>query len=181
MERTQKEKKLYEEFKEYEHLWEEADPVNQILSEIGDIEFEYDGFETDWCEHVYSPAEPYGDREIGGTNQYSEFTYKRDADWVFSDLAEVIIPEHADKVPANDLLNEYMRLAQAVDNATDSKTQDAYLDEQSLLLAKNLKAFVEMFYKYLLEYYAEDAQEWATENLEPYEDFPEYDDDDDEY
>lgn len=155
----------------------QGDQVMKILTEIETIPLEYDGFENDWYEDHFDPNSSYGHYQTGGTNSYGSFTYEADAVTVFEYLRDSLLPEQAGK-KSNSLLAEFKRLNDICDSI-DYKTQaDAFEkagEELEIFIVQNLDEFVDMFMEDILDYFAEGAQEWALDNLDPNDYF------DDEY
>lgn len=144
----------------------EADPVQKILNDTPDFEFEYEGFERDWYEDRFDPNSWYGHYQVGGTDYYSDYTYSKDAGDVFEDLRDTIIDKYIDKVTDSELLAKYRELKKAWDES-DDETEDAACEALEVFIAENLELLVDIFYDQLTEHYAEDAEEWAYEHLDP--------------
>ena len=104
-------KKLYEEFKLYENLWEEAevpekeaDPFEEFnLSssvEIAlanfpyDFEIEYDGYTDTWDEDRFDPESAHGHYTVSKSRYYDNFTYEISPEDVLEDLTENFIPKY---------------------------------------------------------------------------------------
>lgn len=88
-------KRLFEEFKNYENLWEAVEEVPATKGEELDKEFElsaswerawdtcpstfeleYDGFIEDWAQDSWDPESPYGYTTISRTTEYDDYTYE---------------------------------------------------------------------------------------------------------
>ena len=146
----------------------EADPVIKELETLGDFEFEYDGFDSEWYEDRFDPGSWYGHYQVGGTYSYPDFTYTVSPEDVFETLRDSIIGKYADKVKPTEILSTYLQLEKTWSEADDDN-EDELGEAIDLYLAKNLNAFVDLFMEQLSEYYQEDAHEWAEENLDPVE------------
>ena len=162
--------KWQDEFKLYENMWEtnnvKQDPVQQILDQTPDIEFDYAGFKRERSEDHFDPNSLYGHYTKDWTDSYGSFTYKVDAITVFEDMRDEMIPSYLDKVEQSDLTAECKKVYDAWYNATEeteAETGEAF----ELFVAKNLETLAKVFEEYLLEKYAEDAEDWAEKNLEP--------------
>lgn len=154
------------EFKDYENLWEDTSisPVNKILWDTPDIELEYDDFSNDWFEDHFNPDS--GHYQTTGTDYYSDYTYTRDAVDVYETLRDEVIPEYKDKVPSSKLLSDYLALEQTWENSTEENESET-CEAMELFLATHLEEFAEIFNNQLIDYYAEEAEEWALDSLEP--------------
>lgn len=153
----------------------EVDPVQKELDALEDFEFEYDGFSQEWYEDHFDPGSYYGYYQTSGTYQYSDFSYSVGSVDVFETLRDIIISKpNIDKVKPNELLTNYLKLDKAWAEASEDM-EDELGEQTELYLAKNLEAFVEMFYEPLVEYYKDSAYEWAEENLDPEDDDYDYD------
>lgn len=158
----------------------EVDPVQKELDALEDFEFEYEGYDEDWYEDHFDPGSWYGHYQTSGTNHFPGFSYSVDSVDVFETLRDTIISKpNIEKVGSNELLTNYLKLEKAWTEASEDM-EDELCEKMELYLAKNLGAFVEMFYEPLVEYYKDKAYEWASENLEPEDDYGyDYDDYDD--
>lgn len=160
--------KLQEEFKLYETMWgnDGVDPVQQILDQTPDIEFNFEGFDRERFEDRFDPNSWYGHYTKDWTDTYGDFTYKVDSSTVFEDIRDEIIPKYIDKVEQSELTIECKKVYEAWENSTnetESETGEAF----EIFVAKNLKDLADIFEEYLLEKYIEDAENWAEENEEP--------------
>lgn len=142
----------------------EADPVQKVLDEIKEVDLEYGGFSHDWFEDHFDPNSQYGHYQTGGTNYYNSFTYTVDATSVFECL-DGLLPFKLDKLPVNDLTTEYKRLLKVYNEAPDDKEDEAN-EALALFLAQNLIEFVEIAEEYVLDYFAEEAEDWAVEHAD---------------
>lgn len=150
--------KLFEEFKEYETLWESADAVDEILWALKDFVFEYDGWSKDSYVDHFNPDS--GHYTTSKTYEYDDFEYEVDPVSMFEFLRDDFLPRNSDKIFNAKLAAEYKRLEAACENS------DEDIEALELFIARNLETFVEMFYEELKEYYKEAAYEWADENLD---------------
>lgn len=105
-------KKLYEEFKLYENLWEEAeapateDPyaefnlsssVEEALANYPwDFEFDYTGYTVNWEEDSWD-YERGEHTTIPRSRRYDDFTYEVAPEDLFETLRDIIIDEYIDK------------------------------------------------------------------------------------
>lgn len=156
--------KLYEEFKEYENLWEAYEPteVDNILWAINDFEFDYEGWEETGVKPGFDPGTSDGYYETEETYEHDDFTYKVDAVSMFEVLRDEILPEHSNKISNSALAVEYKNLETAWENST-KETEDEAGEALDLFLANNLEILVEDFYDELKEYFSERAYEWAND------------------
>lgn len=173
--------RLYEEFKEYETLWEahEQDQVDEILRGYDDFEFEYDGFDDDNYEDHYSYD--FGHYTTSKLTHYDSFTYKVDAISLFDFMRDDFLPDNADNISDDKLEDTFKKLNTATDDtyaalniAKEKNTPEeikaataAYntaMDALELFIANNLGTFVDMFYSELLDCYEDEARDWARDN-----------------
>ena len=164
--------KLFEEFKLYETMWNGeplkedngTDPIQQILSKIEDITFEFGGFDRERSEDKWSNTS--GHYTNDWTDSYGHFNYSQDASIVFEDIRDKIIPEYIDKVEQVPLIQECRKLYYEWDNSTD-ETEDETGDKFELFIAQHLGDLASIFNDQLAEKYMEEAEAWAEEYLEP--------------
>lgn len=154
-------------------LQEAASPVDQILHKTPNIIFEYEGFDSDYSEDHFDPNSWYGHYTTDGVDHYGNYDYKVNATTVFEDIRDYMIPDYLDKVPSSELTTECKRLYDACENSTE-ETEDETEEAFEVFIAKNLEKLAEIFNKPLTDRYAEQAQEWASENLEPIDDWDYY-------
>lgn len=157
--------KLFEEFKEYENLWEvfELSAADKLLLAMDDFEFEYDGWSEDGYEDHFNPNSYYGHYQTRKTYEHNDFTYTVDAVSVFETVRDEMLPNMPDKISNAELAAEYKKLEAAWTNAT-KETEDEAGEILDLFIAKNLDAFVDDFYTELKAYYRENAYDWARDN-----------------
>jgi hypothetical protein len=158
--------KLFEEFNEYENLWSE-DEIDKVLHQYDDFEIEYAGFESEWYEDHFDPGSYWGHYQTDGVNDYSDFTYEVDAVSIFETLRDTILPKKGESKADDPVVKEWLRLNELAVETAGTPEEDKALYELELFLAKNLDSFFKTFIKEISEYYKEDAQEWAVENLDP--------------
>lgn len=146
-------------------LKEEVDPLTQVLNELGAIELEYEGFNDDWFEDRFDPNSNYGHYQVTGSTGYNDFTYKVEAGDLFDFIEEYCLSEEKDSSKSPEVA-EYLRLKNIYE-ATDFGTEesDEAFDAMNLYLAQNLEKFFEVYEKDVYDYFEEQAQEWARENL----------------
>ena len=170
---------LVEEWKLYETMWDnmesknvdleeennQIDPVQAELDKYGDIEIEYDGFDTEWYEDKWNYSRMDHDQDCG-IDHYRAFTYSKEVGDIFELLRDTIIDKYIDKVPANEILTKYKELSNALDQSSPD-TEDKIIEALELHIAKNLEEFLSIFYDYVADYYWEDAKEWALDHFEP--------------
>lgn len=105
-------KKLYEEFKEYENLWEEAeapateDPyaefnlsssVEEALANYPwDFEIDYDGYTVNWEEDSWDYTN-HNHTTIPRSRRYNAFTYSVSPKELWETLRDFLIDEYIDK------------------------------------------------------------------------------------
>ncbi len=105
-------KKLYEEFKLYENLWEEAevpeteDPyaefnlsssVEEALANYPyDFEIEYDGYTDNWEEDAWD-YDSQSHTTISRSRRYDDFTYEVSPEEIFEILRDFIIDKYINK------------------------------------------------------------------------------------
>lgn len=164
--------KLYEEFKEYETLWEKvtADDINskadKLYYDLEDVEFEYDGFAGDSYEDRYSYD--YGHYTVDKTVYYDDFTYVVDVAYVLEALERSIIPKD-NRYGCPAFLEPYYDLKAIADNAKNEKQKTEAQAHMNHLLVKHFDELVDEYYRELKDYFADEAYEWAVENVEPRE------------
>jgi hypothetical protein len=163
---------LVEEWKLYETMWDESrqeDPVQQILNKASDIEFEFGGFSRDRFKDKWSHTTGHYTKDW--TDRYDNFTYMVDAITVFEDIRDKMIPKYIDKVEQSPLIIECKKVFDAWNNSTpetEAKTGEIF----DLFIANNLEALAEVFNNQLKEEYEEEAENWAEENIEPSDYWP---------
>lgn len=105
-------KRLFEEFKKYENLWEAVEEAPESKEDEIDREFElsasveialnnypynfelkYDGFRDDWEEDSWDPESLYGHTTISRTTLYDDYTYEVSPEDVLDSLLENILPK----------------------------------------------------------------------------------------
>jgi hypothetical protein len=150
-----------------------VDPVDQILQKTPDIPFEYEGFDSEWSKDHFDPNSWYGHYTTDGVDHYGDYSYKVDATTVFEDIRDDMIPKYLNKVPSSELVIECKKLYDAWNNSTD-ETEEETGEAFEVFIAKNLEELAEIFNKPLSAQYAENAQEWASEHLEPMDDWDYY-------
>ena len=150
-----------------------VDPVDQILHKTPDISFEYEGFDLEWSEDHFDPNSWYGHYTTDGVDHYGDYAYKVDATTVFEDIRDDMIPDYLDKVPSSELTTECKRLYDARENSTE-ETEDETEEAFEIFIAKNLEQLAEIFSNPLTDKYAEQAQKWASEHLDPMDDWDYY-------
>jgi hypothetical protein len=173
--------KLYEEFNEYEKMWDSSskdtlqeeqtiDPVDEILKTYDDFEFDYDGWTEDGFEDHFNPFSSYGHYQTSKTYNYDDFTYKIGAVDMFELLVDFLpkivkIKKNYDSDSEVELINEYKKLEQAwMDSSKEEEESTGRALD--LFIAENLEALVNTFYYELQNHCKDDAYEWAGDNLE---------------
>lgn len=146
-----------------------VDPVQQILNKTSDIEFEFDGFSRERYEDKWDYNTGHYTKDW--TDDYDSFTYNQDATTVFEDIRDEMIPKYIDKVEQDLTVQECKKLYDAWQSSTE-ETEDETGDKFELFVAQNLEALAAVFNEYLVAKYAEDAENWAEENLEPSDYWP---------
>lgn len=169
--------KLYEEFRDYEKLWddvteedkklsEDLDPADKVLMETDDFELEYEGFEAEWEKDHFDPGSWHGHYQTRGTQYYPSYTYDVDAISMFETIRDYMLPEYSSKYSNIKEVKEYNRLLKIWENSSE-ETEDEASAAVDLYLATNLSEFVDTFIEELTDHYAEAAHEWALDNLIP--------------
>lgn len=154
--------KLHEEFREYEHLWENAEPdeVDKILFGIEDFEFEYDGWTEEGSVDHFDPR--YGHWDTSKTYDYDDFTYTVNAVEIFEVLRDKLLPKIDISKVKDPLVIEYKKLEAILENS-NKETEAMNADALDMFLAKNLEEFVDIFYYELQKAYEEKAYGWARD------------------
>lgn len=178
---------FYEDFKQYESLWEDYkerryeifdfdDSVEDALSELDTIELEYPGFTADFYIDQYDPSDSYSYSQSTQTSEFLDFTYPAPAEEVFEKLLNWILPREGIKYSNNELVKEWKRLEAACRNYENENIEESET-ALGLFIVNNMEALVKLFSKELLEVFEEDAQIWASENCDPVDprDFYDYD------
>lgn len=166
--------RLYEEFKEYETLWEKVttdeleDKVYKLRDNLEDVEFDYDGFEIETCKDGFDPGSWYGHTQTCGTAYIPDFTYTVDAVDVLYALEDSILPKD-NKHHRPVFLDPYYDLEVILDNAKDEKQRTEAGLHMDHLLVKHFDELVDWYYRELKDYFADEAYDWAYENVEPEE------------
>ncbi len=143
-----------------------VDQVEQALKNAKDIELEYEGFSDDWFEDRFDPGSWWGHYQDEGSCYYPDYTYKVDARDMLETLGVTILPKYAAKFANNELVKEWQRLDKAWENSTD-ETEDEANEAIDLFIIKNMESFVDLFLDQIIDYYADDAREYAINHLEP--------------
>ena len=163
--------KLYEEFKEYENMWEaskslkeSADPVDEILAKTPDYELEYEGYDEDWYKDKWNYNTMSHDQDYG-THHIPDYTYAVDAVSLFEYLVD-LLQEKAKEPITNELMAEYKKLMDAWYKA-EGEEEDRASAAMELYIAQHLHEFAELYEEEIAEKYSDAAYEWSLENVEP--------------
>jgi hypothetical protein len=169
--------KLFEEFKEYENMWDSDEPVKEefrseyqrLMStpegraqlDAMDVHDRYRLSRDDMAvDPFYVALEPLGnDIEM----EYDDFTYTWDTVGVFEAMRDDILPKHASKEasgPNAALIAEYQKFEKAWEEAKPGEEENRAAEEEDLFIAKNLGKFIEIFNEELLDHFADQAYEW---------------------
>ena len=157
------------------------DPVNAKLREYSESDFEFDyegGFEREWHQDHFDPytTQHY---TTGGVDYWDDFTYQVDPVSVFEVIRDDF-PNYVDKVPANDIITKCKALYTAWQNSTDD-TEEETSDAYELFIAEHLEELAEIFYDQLHDYFADNAEEYAINNLDPHDPKDDYEFERDDY
>ena len=172
--------KLYEEFKEYENLWEALeDEGNQtekeFRSEYARLSSTPEGREQLKAMDFRKRRElEQADRKIRPsykllssyytiTLEYEDYNYEADAHRVFEAIHDILcFEENLAKMSNRELANKYDELWDAWSNATPEDSLEAE-EAFDYFVAENLDEFVSELYDELLEDFDDFATEWAKD------------------
>lgn len=148
-----------------------ADPVDQILRQLPDYELEYEGYDEDWYEDKWNYSIMDHDQDYG-TYHFDDFTYEVDATSLFECLVDLLQDKAQEEVTA-EVMVEYKKLMQAWYDA-EGEEEERACAAMELYVAQHLHELADLYKKDITKYYNDSAYEWASENLEPMEDWDYY-------
>lgn len=174
---------------------ETKDPVDELLAKIPCIVLDYSSFTREYAQDHFDPR--HGHYQTSKDYLWPEFEYEVDTVSMFETVRDDIIPDYINKVKPSlskykyntsftkslaTLDTELKNLYTTYKNASPETEAEA-CQALELFIAQNLESIVILFENWIKEYYAEDAEEWAENNLDsmdPRDYFaPEYDPSDD--
>lgn len=145
--------KLHEEFKEYETLWGDLDPVDQILNSTDDFPLYYD-YDEEWYEDHFSPVT--GHYTTGGTHHYTDVCYEVTAGEMFEAMQD-ILPKYAAKKESNPLVKKYLDLEQKLNATSTPEDEEKVYATIDLFMAQNLDELSYVFDDEVHDYFEDSA------------------------
>lgn len=187
---------VWDELEKLQEAEDEKDPVDRILAKIPCIVLDYSSFTKEYTQDHFDPRLDHGHYQTSKEHLWPEFEYEVDTVDMFETVRDKIIPKYINKTKSSVSKYRYSSFAKSL-TTLDTELKNLYTTYKNaspeteaeacqaleLFIAQNLESIVILFENWIKEYYAEDAEEWAENNLDsmdPRDYFaPEYDPSDD--